>query len=291
MGFPWSPYAAVFVGCGVADVAAAVSVWRRRGSTGRNSLCVVLLAAAVWSLAYALELAAASSSTVREIGGDLQYVGTTVLPPAWLIFALQYTGRVAHVGPRLLGALAVEPLVVLSLLACTPTRALIQSYPPGPPQPIPIPRLGVAYWLHFVYTNVLVLTGSAILLITMLRTSRLYWRQSITLLVAICLPLLGNAMSSLNAPPFQELDPTPVAVTLGAWVLVYRGVPVPLLDLRPVALRLVMETIRDAVLVVDARNRLIDLNPAAQRLLGRKAVDRRRPIPCDMLLRRAGRQQ
>ena len=31
-----------------------------------------------------------------------------------------------------------------------------------------------------------------------------------------------------------------------------------------------METIRDAVLVVDARNRLIDLNPAAQRLLGRK---------------------
>jgi len=39
--------------------------------------------------------------------------------------------------------------------------------------------------LHFVYTNVLVLTGSAILLITMLGTSRLYWRQSITLLVAI----------------------------------------------------------------------------------------------------------
>ena len=127
------------------------------------------------------------------------------MPPAWLIFALQYTGRVAHVGPRLLGVLAVEPLVVLSLLAWTPTRALIQSYPPGPPQPIPIPRLGVAYWLHFVYANVLVLTGSAILLITMLRTSRLYWRQSITLLVAICLPLLGNAMSSLNAPPFQEL--------------------------------------------------------------------------------------
>ena len=270
MGDNWSPYAAVLLGSAVADVAAAIVVWRRRGSIGRNSLCVVLLAAAVWSLAYALELAALSSLSVREIGGDLQYVGTTVLPPAWLIFALQYTGRVAHVGPRLFGALAVEPLVVLSLLACPPTRTLIQSYPAGPPQPIPIPRLGVAYWLHFVYANVLVLTGSAILLITMLRTSRLYWRQSITLLVAICLPLLGNAMSSLNAPPFQELDPTPVAVTLGAWVLVFGVFRYRLLDLRPVALRLVMETIRDAVLVVDVRNRLIDLNPAAQRLLGRK---------------------
>ncbi|MGZ4665028.1 MAG: putative bifunctional diguanylate cyclase/phosphodiesterase [Frankiaceae bacterium] len=263
-------YAAVLVGSAVADVVAANVVWRRRGSTGRNSLCVVLLAAAAWSLAYALELAAPSSSTVRVIGGDLQYVGTTVLPPAWLIFALQFTGRVARVGPRLLGALAVEPLVVLSFLACTPTRALIQSYPPGPPQPIPIPRLGVGYWLHFAYTNVLVLIGSAILLSTMLRTSRLYWRQGITLLIAISLPLLGNAMSSLDVPPFQELDPTPVAVALGAWVLLIGVFRYQLLDLRPVALRLVMETIRDAVFVVDARNRLIDLNPAAQQLLGRK---------------------
>ncbi|MGZ4666853.1 MAG: histidine kinase N-terminal 7TM domain-containing protein, partial [Frankiaceae bacterium] len=99
-----------------------------------------------------------------------------MLPPAWLIFALQYTGRVAHVGPRLLGGLAIEPLVVLSMLALTPTRALIQSYLPGQTQQIPIPRLGVAYWPHFVYAYVMVLIGSAILLITMLGTSRLYWR-------------------------------------------------------------------------------------------------------------------
>ena len=69
MGFHWSSYAAVLVGCGAVDVAAAVSVWRRRGITGRNSLCVVLLAAAVWSVAYALALAAVSSLTVRDLGG------------------------------------------------------------------------------------------------------------------------------------------------------------------------------------------------------------------------------
>jgi len=187
MGDDWSPYAAVLAGSAVGDVAATIVVWRR-GGVGRHSLCVVLLAATVWSLAYAVELAAVSSPSVREIGGSLKYVGTTVLPPAWLIFALQYTGRIAYVGRRLLGVLLVEPLLVLSLLACPPTRSLMRSYPPGPPQAIPIPHLGVAYWVHFVYTNVLVLIGSALMLIMMMRISRLYRQQIITLLVAICLP-------------------------------------------------------------------------------------------------------
>ena len=270
MGFHWSSYAAVLVASGVVDLTAAVGAGRR-GGTGRNSLCVVLVAAAVWSFAYALELMASSVSG-QELWGDLEYVGTTVLPAAWLIFALQYTGRVARVRPRVFGALAVEPLVVLSVLAYPPTRALIRSYPPGPPQAVPKPRLGVAYWPHFLYTNVLVLTASAILLITTMRISWLYRRQSITLLVAVCLPLLGNAMSSLQAPPFQDYDPSPVAVSLAGWVLVFGVLRYRLLDLRPVARTLVMETIRDAVFVVDARGRVVDLNPAAMQLLGRKAA-------------------
>ena len=190
MGNALSPFAPVLVGSAIADVVAAIVVWRRRGSTGRHALCLALLAGMTWSLVYALELAAPSSAG-QQLWGNFKYVGTTALPPAWLIFTLQYAGRITDVGRGLLAALAVEPLVMLSLLAYPPTRTLVHSYPPGPPQPIPTPRHGVAYWLHFVYTNLLVLIGSAILLITMMRISRLYRRQSLTLLVVICLPLLG----------------------------------------------------------------------------------------------------
>src|SRR5512135_1330814 len=192
MGNSWSPWVPVLVGSAIADVVAAFVVWRRRRSTGRKALCLALLAGMTWSLAYALELAA-SSSAGQQRWGNFKYVGTTILPAAWLIFTLQYAGRITDVRRGLLAALAVEPLVMLSLLAYPPTRTLVHSYPPGPPQPIPTPHHGVAYWLHFVYTNLLVLIGSAILLITMMRISRLYRRQSFTLLVVICLPLLANA--------------------------------------------------------------------------------------------------
>src|SRR5207253_2756795 len=112
---------------------------------GRDSLCVVMLGAAAWSFAYALELSAPTTSE-RELWGALKYVGVTVLPAAWLVFALQYTGRVERPRRSFLGALAIEPLVVLGLLSIPGTRELIRFYPPGRPQPIPTADAGVLYW-------------------------------------------------------------------------------------------------------------------------------------------------
>jgi diguanylate cyclase (GGDEF)-like protein len=265
-----SLYAAVLIASGAADVAAALGVWRRRGSPGRNSLCVAMVAAAVWSFAYALELSAMSTGN-RELWGALKYVGVTAVPPAWLLFALQYTGRMGRPSARLLAGLAVEPVVVLALLAVPGTRHLIRSYPSGPPPSIPTANAGVLYWPHVIYSNALVLTGSAILLITVMRVSRLYWRQSITLLVAICVPLIGNAMTDFNAPPFQHLDPSPLATSVAAWVLAFGVLRYRLLDLRPVARTHVVETMRDAVLVADAHGHVVDLNPAAVALFGGRA--------------------
>jgi diguanylate cyclase (GGDEF)-like protein/PAS domain S-box-containing protein len=195
------------------------------------------------------------------------------LPPAWLVFALQYTGRMARPSRRFLGALAIEPLIVGVLLAVPGTRHLIRYYPPGPPQPIPTAEAGALYWLHVIYSNALVLTASAILLISVVRVSRLYWRQSITVLVAICLPLIGNAMADFGVPPFEHLDPSPLAASVAAWVLVLGVLRYRLLDLRPVARTHVVETMLDAVLVADAHGHVVDANPAAVKLLGHRAGD------------------
>ncbi len=298
-----SAYVVVLVAIGVADIVAAISVWRRRGRIGRASLCAVLLAAAVWCVAYALELATTGDS--RVLWGALKFIGTTLLPPAWLIFALQYTGRLARPGRRLLAALAVEPALVLLLLAYSPTRSLIRSYPAGQLRArLPTVHLGVVYWVHFAYTNALVLAGSAVLLLTLMRISRLYWRQSIVLGVAICLPLIANVMSSLDVAPFAQLNAAPVAVSLSAWTLVLGVLRYQLLDLRPVARTLVVETMRDAVVVTNAHGHVVDVNPAAQRLLGipaaaligcpadtlfadHETLDGHRPTPPHELLREA----
>src|ERR1700744_2856166 len=100
-------YAAVLIASGAADLAAGLGVWRRRGAPGRNSLCVVMLATAVWAFAYALEVWAPTTGD-RGLWGALKDVGITVLPDGWLVFALQYTGRMGRLRPRYLAALTIE---------------------------------------------------------------------------------------------------------------------------------------------------------------------------------------
>ena len=68
--------------------------------------------------------------------------------------------------------------------------------------------------------------------------------------------------------PIPGLDPTPFAFTLSGLLLFVGLFRFRLLDLMPVARATLVESLLDGVLVVDARGRIVDLNPAAWRLLG-----------------------
>jgi len=253
------------------DAAAAVWVWRRRGAEGRASLAVLLAGAGVWCFAYAMELVTVGRAA-RLAWGDLQYVGTTLVPPAWLVFVMEYTGRRKQVTPRLLGLLAVEPVLVLAALAVPQTHDLIRSFPPGPVPPVPVVLLGPLYWLHFVYTSTLVAVGCVLLVTRLMRVSSLYRRQSLVLCVAVAVGLLGNTASSLGIGPARIYDPTPIAVSLSGLVLVWGVFRYHLLDILPVARTLAFDRLGDPLLVVDAYGRVVDRNPAAARVLGEGAT-------------------
>src|SRR5689334_6181110 len=92
---------------GVGYLALARYVWRYRAAAGGRGLFAVLLSVFWWTTFYALEL---HSRTVAEaqVWSGLKYLGVVALPPALLIFSLEYTGR-RPVGRRVLALLAVEP--------------------------------------------------------------------------------------------------------------------------------------------------------------------------------------
>ncbi len=255
------------------DVAAALWVWRRRGAVGRVSLVVLLASAAVWCGAYALELVT-TSKPVQEFWGSAEYIGTTVLPVAWLAFVLEYTGRADQLSRRLLALLAIEPVVVWTLLLIPSTHDLIRTFPAGAVSDPPTVLLGPVYWLHFAYTNALIGIGTVLLVGRLLRVSAFYRRQSISLLAAVLVPLLGNLASSLELPLARDYDPTPVAVTIGALVLVWGVFRYRLLDLVPVARSLMFDRLGDPVLVLDAYGRVVDGNPAALALQDGEAIGR-----------------
>src|SRR5512133_887687 len=213
MTIRWSLAAGLLFATSLLDFAAAGWVWRRRAAAGRVSLVVLLVAAGVWCASDALELATVGR-TSREAWGSLEYLGTALLPPAWLAFVLAYTSRREQLNRKKLVALAVEPIVLFTLLAIPSTHHLVRSFPPGPVAAVPEVRLGPVYWMHLAYTNVLIALGTVLLVGRVVRVSSLYRRQNLTLVAAVAVSLAGNAASSLGVPLARRYDPTPIAVSL-----------------------------------------------------------------------------
>jgi PAS domain S-box-containing protein len=241
-------------------------VWRRRTSLAATSLGLVLLAAVIWSVCYAFELYGGDIPT-RQLWGDLKYLGITLLPPAWLTFMLTYTGR--RPSRRVLALLAIEPLVVLLLLANSATHDLIRHYLPGATvQTQPVAANGPLFWPNAIYWYALIWIGTFIFVRHLGRISHIYRRQSIVLVASVLVPFVVNLLYDLDVGPFGRLDLTPFLIVVAALVLVWGVFGMRLPDLVPVGRHRSFDTIGDAVLVTDHMQRVVDLNPAAERLLG-----------------------
>jgi PAS domain S-box-containing protein len=104
--------------------------------------------------------------------------------------------------------------------------------------------------------------------VSLVRRSRAYWLQAATLAAAALVPLAANVLFNVGPARFRQLDLTPVLLTGSGAVLAWGLFQQRLLRLAPVARGLLIERMSDPVLVLDAYGHVVDVNPAAARLLG-----------------------
>jgi PAS domain S-box-containing protein len=266
MALPW------VLGVGaVVYLAVAGYVWHHRWAVGARALTVLLLSAAVWTLLYVVEVSR-PDPRLQERWGDVKYVGIVVLPPALLAFALQYTGRRRHIRRRWFAALAVEPVLLLLALALPATHDLVRSVKSSAPYGrYAFVDAGPLFWANLGYSYVLIVVAISLLVQDLVRVRTRYARQAWTLTVSVLVPLLVNALYNgrkLMHFPTGNIDPTPLGFSLACFVLVWGFFRFRLLDIVPVGRRQVVERIPDAVVVTDARDVVVDANPAAGRLCG-----------------------
>lgn len=259
----------------VVSATLAAVVWRRRAAPGAISFILLMLAVAQWSAGYAWELASTDQRTMILLA-KLQYLGIVLVPVLWLAFSLQYTGRQQRLTRRTVALLAIEPLVILSLVWTNETHLLIwrtTELVTSGSFAFLQNTYGVAFWIHAAYSYLLVLISTIVLVRTLLRSQQVYRRQAIALLLGAFAPWIGNALYLSGLNPFPHLDLTPFAFTLTGMAISWDLFRYRLLDIVPVARDAVIENMSDGVIVLDAQNRVVDINPAAQRIINRTASD------------------
>ena len=246
-------------------------VWLRRGSPGAKSMLLILAAGVEYSVFYALEVNSSDIAS-KQMWGDIKYLGICFLPIAWLAFTLEYTGRRSWLSRRWVGFLAVEPLVVLTLLAIPATSHLVHMFPVSSAS-TSVVTFGPVGWFNFVYSYGLIAISTGLFVATLGRIGRPYRRQARMVMASLAIPLVLNLLYNLNVGPFGTFDLTSFGFVLTALVMIWGILRLRLLDIVPVARSVVLETLEDGVVVLDAFSRIADLNPAAERVLGSSSVD------------------
>jgi diguanylate cyclase (GGDEF)-like protein/PAS domain S-box-containing protein len=250
-----------------------VIAWRRR-APGARAFAVVLAAIAQWATTYAFEIVA-SDFPGKLRADQLSYIGSALVGPAWLLFTLSYTDTQPRQGRRIGVCLLLLGFCIDQVLVWSePLRSLMWTYVAMDALDTSLPLsfvYGPAYWVMLAYAYGLLLAGVWLIVRTLVQSGRLYSRQALALLVGVAAPLAANIL--YEADLVGAIDPTPFAFTLTGLAFFWGFQRYGFLDLAPVARNSIFLVLRDAVLVLDPRDRIVDVNPSAERLLGRAATD------------------
>ncbi len=234
---------------------------------------IVVATLFVWVVGFAFEVAGVDLQT-KLFWANVQFSGIAALPVAWLTMVLDYTGQLYRWKRRLV-VLAVVPVITNIIIWTNPLHHWFRGQPwlnTHAPFPILVNDYGPwFFWVHFPFGIILFLVSFVLLIRSLNFRIGVYRKQSLLLILSTILPLAVDTLYAAGISPIPNFNFTPVVFSFSGlligWSLLFFG----FLDLMPTARSVLVETMADAWLVLDDKARLVDLNPAASRLINTPA--------------------
>ena len=238
----------------------------RRTALGCIPLVILLFALSWWDITYSLFWAGAPAP-YPNFWLYITYVGAVLVPATSMLIAMQISGQSYWARAPFIIALSIEPLLILILLFTDPWHGLF--FAGKETQNIGmIMAAGPAFWTNIIYSYLLLLIAFLVLIRRFFQTSGIYKKQIVVLMVGIGFPWLNSIIFVSGLSPFPNADNTPLSFTVAALAFTYALFHYGLLDIIPIARHVLIENMGDGVLVLDSQNRLVDINPAAEQVLG-----------------------
>ena len=244
--------------------------WRQHSAPTRLSwpAMTVCFSIAQWSLTYALELGT-QNPMLKLIAHHAKYVGMTAVPLSAFIFCVHYVGKGFWLKQRLL-LLLIAPFVVTMVMIVTnqshgwmwPSLAFTRVGE----LTVVVESQGPWAWANSIYLYALGVSSIVLIMRHMAGASALYRRQYAMLMIGLIPPFIASLIVTFGLSPISwtTFSFGVTAITIG-WGLTRFS----LLDILPIANRTVIEHMPDGMIVLDHKERIISVNPAALWLIGK----------------------
>lgn len=275
MQFQYIPYIwPLFVSASMSLSLGIYALLRRYGSKGSKSFILSMFVVTIWSFGNALEMAA-TDFTTKLIWANIQYFAYCYSPVTLLALCMQFTGYDEWVKNRKVIWLTVIPTIIVMLVWTDGLHGLIRydmhmDY--SGIFPVIAKKYGPVFYIHAAYSHMLNITAWILVVRAVFFKNTVYRNQAIALFVGISFIVFPNLLYISGLSPLKRFDVTPVFFGPAGMIIAWGIYRFKLLDLVPLARATVIESMNAGVMVVDLQDRILDINPAFEKIVGLPAA-------------------
>lgn len=271
MQYQYNPYIWPLIASASVSLSLGIyALLKRRKVKGARSFMLSMFVVTIWSAANALEMSGADFST-KLFWANMQYIAYGYSPVTLLALCMQFTGYDRWIRNRKVLWIAVIPTIIIMLVWTDSLHGLIR-YGMHMDYSGSFPVIGKSYgpgfYIHALYSHFLNILAWILLVKTVFFKNTVYRRQAAALLFGISLIVIPNILYVSGLSPVQRFDITPVFFGPAGLIIAWGIFRFKLFDVIPVARATVIETMNAGVMVLDLQNRVLDMNPAFEKISG-----------------------
>lgn len=268
MNWIYTPYAGILLASAAISAFVGFMALRRRNTTGVGTLALLMFVITEWAFASGVEAGVVGIHN-KVLWSSIEYLGGLSASTLFLVFALVYSQKTRWLKPIYLVLLSIVPIAGFIITTTNQWHGLIWSgFTPHPTLPnILVYGHGIGFHILVAYNYLIITTGIISLLKVWFHAKQPYKRQVGILLLGSFFPFVAGIVYNLFPDFLPGLDLTPISFSLTGLVIAFGIVRFRLFDLTPLARDFLIENMDEGILVLDAQNRLVDINPVAQSIL------------------------
>jgi diguanylate cyclase (GGDEF)-like protein/PAS domain S-box-containing protein len=247
----------------------AAYAWGRRNEPAAKPLILIFFLGAVWAFGYGMDMAS-SDLQVKIRWMQIYWTTASVGSLLFLLLVLEHLELTSWLKRGRLVVLLIPSLLLIALVWSLPHHKLLMyDFTVEQLDSLDIlqKKNGILFNPIFLVLQGISLVSYYLLIRSLPSANQIKRRQSITILCALLIPFLVNIPTILDINPIKGFDFTPHALVLSSGIFAFAIFGYRWLDIIPLARTALVESIPVGVIVVDAKNRIVDINPSAKQFL------------------------
>jgi PAS domain S-box-containing protein len=258
------------VAIGVISTIIAVYVQLHYEETRARLGSLFIVTSAVWLIADGSEILT-SDINMKLFFSRIEFSMGTVVPVEWITLTIMITFGLKWLTRKKIIMLSLLPALTNIIIFTNGYQGLflagVSLNTSNPFLPL-IWEAGIWDVLSVAYAYSLGVVGIAFCIYRTTIVRKIYRWQNLEFITAVAFPSVINILNYFERSWFIYFSPTSLAATIASVILTWRMLPMRASDVVPVAQETLFENMLDPLIVLDYQDRIVDLNPSAQSLIG-----------------------